>query len=118
MTGRFSHSAAAVVAIAALLAGCATVPTGPAVPAYPGTSRSGEQFARDDAGCRAQAQAAFGPSSAQPANDAAAANFVGGTLLGAAIGALLGAAVGDAGHGAAIGAGFGATRRRRWLPRM
>ncbi len=69
---------------------------------------SGEQFARDDASCRAQAQAVFGPAAAQPANDAAAANFVGGTLLGAAIGALLGAAVGDAGHGAAIGAGFGA----------
>ena len=98
----------AALAIAGLLGGCATVPTGPAVPAYPGTSRTAEQFVQDDASCRALAQSAFASGAAQPANDAAAANVVGGTLLGAAVGALLGAAVGEAGHGAAIGAGVGA----------
>jgi predicted lipid-binding transport protein (Tim44 family) len=96
--------ATAVVA----LAGCATVPAGPAAPAIPGTRATGEQFARDDAACRAQAQAAFAPNAAQPANDAAAANVVGGAVIGAAIGALIGAAFGDAGAGAAIGAGTGA----------
>lgn len=106
MTTRIMRSAALAAAVAAL-AGCATVPAGPAVPAMPGTRASGEQFARDDAACRAQAQAAFAPSAAQPANDAAAANVVGGTLLGAAIGALIGAAFGDPGAGAAIGAGTG-----------
>lgn len=98
---------AALAAAVAVLAGCATVPAGPAVPAMPGTRTSGEQFARDDAACRAQTQAAFAPSAAQPANDAAAANVVGGTLIGAAIGALIGAAFGDPGTGAAIGAGTG-----------
>jgi hypothetical protein len=91
---------------AALLAACASVPTGPAWPAYPGT-RTAQRFPADDASCRAQAHAYFGPAAAQPANNAAAANVVGGTLLGAAIGALFGAAGGDAGVGAAIGAGMG-----------
>jgi fluoride ion exporter CrcB/FEX len=94
-------------AAAALLAGCATVPTGPAVNALPGSRKTAEQYYADDAACRARAQSFFGPNAAQPANDAAAANVVGGTLLGAAVGALIGAAVGDAGAGAAIGAGTG-----------
>jgi len=95
------------VAVIALLAGCATVPTGPAMNALPGTRKTAEQYYADDAACRARAQAFFAPNAAQPANDAAAANVVGGTLLGAAVGALIGAAVGDAGAGAAIGAGTG-----------
>ena len=91
----------------ALLAGCATVPTGPAINALPGSRKTAEQYYADDAACRARAQSFFAPNAAQPANDAAAANVVGGTLLGAAVGALIGAAVGDAGAGAAIGAGTG-----------
>ncbi len=91
----------------ALLAGCATVPTGPAMNALPGSRKTAEQYYADDAACRARAQSFFAPNAAQPANDAAAANVVGGTLLGAAVGALIGAAVGDAGAGAAIGAGTG-----------
>lgn len=90
-----------------LLAGCATVPSGPAVNALPGSRKTAEQYYADDAACRARAQAFFGPASAQPANEVAAANVVGGTLLGAAVGALIGAAFGDAGTGAAIGAGTG-----------
>ena len=95
------------VAGIALLAGCATVPTGPAMNALPGTRKTAEQYYADDAACRARAQSFFAPNAAQPANDAAAANVVGGTLFGAAVGALIGAAVGDAGAGAAIGAGTG-----------
>jgi uncharacterized protein YcfJ len=91
----------------ALLAGCATVPTGPAMNALPGSRKTAEQYYADDAACRARAQSFFAANAAQPANDAAAANVVGGTLLGAAVGALIGAAVGDAGAGAAIGAGTG-----------
>lgn len=94
-------------AVLAVLAGCATVPTGPAWQALPGSRTTADQYARDDADCRAYAQAHFAPASAQAANEAAASNVVGGTLLGAAIGALFGAAVGDAGGGAAIGAGMG-----------
>ena len=100
--------AVAAAATAALVAGCATVPVGPAVPAYPGTQKSAEQFASDDAACRGQAQAYVDPNAVQRTNDAAAANVVGSTLLGAAIGALFGSITGDAGPGAAIGAGFGA----------
>jgi hypothetical protein len=92
---------------AALVAGCATVPTGPYVAALPGSRTTPQQFAADDSTCRVRAQAYFGPASTQPANDAAAANVVAGTLIGAAIGALFGAAVGDPGTGAAIGAGTG-----------
>jgi hypothetical protein len=99
---------AVAACIAALLAGCATVPVGPAVPAYRGTQKTPEQFAVDDATCRGQAQAYVDPNYVQRSNDAAAANVVGGTLLGAAIGALFGSITGDAGPGAAIGAGFGA----------
>jgi hypothetical protein len=98
----------AVAAVgAALLAGCATVPTGPAINALPGSRKTAEQYFADDAACRARAQSLFGPHAGRPANDVAAANVVGGTLLGAAVGALIGAAVGDAGAGAAIGAGTG-----------
>jgi hypothetical protein len=106
MTSRTKRSAIGLVAVA-LAAGCAVVPTSPYVAALPGSRTTPQQFASDDGACRAQAQAYFGPGTAQPANDAAAANVVAGTLIGAAIGALFGAAVGDAGGGAAFGAGAG-----------
>lgn len=99
--------AAALAVGTALLAGCATIPTGPAVPALPGSRVTADKFAADDAACRSRAYATVNPGAAQAANDAAAANVVGGALLGAAIGALIGAAAGDVGAGAAIGAGTG-----------
>jgi hypothetical protein len=92
---------------AAVLSGCATVPTGPAIAALPGSRTTPDDFGRDDADCRAHAQAYFSPASTQAANDRAAANVVGGTAIGATVGALIGAATGDAGAGAAIGAGMG-----------
>jgi uncharacterized protein YcfJ len=106
MTTALRRCVLAAVGVA-VLAGCATVPTGPAINALPGSRKTAEQYYADDAACRAGAQSQFGPHAAQPANDAAAANVVGGTALGAAIGALIGAAFGDAGRGAAIGAGTG-----------
>jgi hypothetical protein len=99
--------AALAIAGTTLVTGCATVPIGPTWPAYPGSRATAQQFHVDDATCRSQAHAYFGPAPTQPANNAAAANVVGGTLLGAAIGTLFGAAGGDAGVGAAIGAGTG-----------
>jgi hypothetical protein len=90
-----------------LLMGCVTAPTGPAVNVFPGSRATSEQFSADASNCMGYAQAALGPNAAQPANDAAAANALGATLLGAAIGALFGAAGGDVGTGAAIGAGSG-----------
>lgn len=104
---RLAVSAVLGIAGVAVLAGCATVPTGPAIHALPGSRKSADQYIADDAACRARTQSLFGPNAARPANDAAAANVVGGTVLGAAVGALIGAAVGDAGAGAAIGAGTG-----------
>jgi uncharacterized protein YcfJ len=70
--------------------------------ALPGTRKTAEQYYADDAACRARAQSICASTAAQPANDAAAANVVGGTLLGAAVGALIGAAVGDAGAGRGV----------------
>ena len=106
MTTKFTRMALTVLS-ATVVAGCATVPTGPYIGALPGSRSTPQQFSADDGTCRARAQSHFGPYAAQPANDAAAANVVAGTLIGAAIGALFGAAVGDPGTGAAIGAGTG-----------
>ena len=96
------------VACAALLAGCVTAPTGPRVMALPGTTKSFEQFQADDVTCRQYAQYSIGGGdAAQQANNAAAANAVWGSALGAAAGAIIGSATGQAGAGAAIGAGTG-----------
>jgi hypothetical protein len=96
--------------LAALVAlgGCVTVPTGPAVRVMPGAQKSFDAFLADDAGCRQYAQAAIGgPNAAQGAENAAAANAVVGTLIGAATGAILGSVTNQGGQGAAIGAGTG-----------
>ncbi len=98
----------APLAVALLLAGCVTVPTGPAVTVLPGTYKSFDQFQADDGTCRQFASATIGgPAAGQPAQDAAAANAIGGAALGAAAGAIIGSVSGQAGAGAAIGAGTG-----------
>jgi hypothetical protein len=98
----------APLAAALLLAGCVTVPTGPAVTVLPGTYKSFDQFQADDGSCRQYADAMIGgPNAGQPAQDAAAANAIGGAALGAAAGAIIGSVSGQAGAGAAIGAGTG-----------
>ena len=97
----------AALAGALLLVGCVTVPTGPAVMALPGTAKSFDDFRADDISCRQYAQYSLGPGAEQVAANAATANAVGGTVLGAAAGAIIGSATGRAGPGAAIGAGTG-----------
>jgi hypothetical protein len=93
---------------AVLLAGCVTAPTGPRVMALPGTSKNWDEFQTDDASCRQFAQNSLGPSDpAKAANDAAGANALIGSGLGAATGAIIGSATAQAGPGAAIGAGIG-----------
>lgn len=93
---------------AVVLAGCVTAPTGPRVMALPGTSKNFDQFQADDVSCRQYAQYTLGPSDpAKAANDAAGANALIGSGLGAATGAIIGSATAQAGPGAAIGAGIG-----------
>jgi len=89
------------------LTGCVIVPTAPGVMALPGTAKSFDEFRADDVSCRQYAQYSLGPGADQVAANAAAANAVGGTVLGAAAGAIIGSATGRAGPGAAIGAGTG-----------
>jgi hypothetical protein len=90
----------------AVLAGCVIMPTAPTIAAQPGSQKSFEQYAADDAACREQAQMTVnGPGQAAANN--AAANAAVSTAVGAAAGALIGGAAHDAGAGAAIGAGTG-----------
>jgi hypothetical protein len=92
-----------VAALALGLAGCATVPPGPALQALPGSRMTPEQFAADDARCRAAATARLGGvTPAEAANQSAAASTVAGTAIGAVSGALM-----DGSSGAAVGAGMG-----------
>ncbi|TQI80608.1 OmpA family protein [Serratia fonticola] len=99
-------SAASLFTCCALLAGCASAPTGPNVTVLPGDGKSYEQFNRDDAICRNNAQNSIG-SGVQAASNNTVGTAAAGTVLGAAAGALIGAATGNAGAGAAIGAGSG-----------
>ena len=72
------------------LTGCVIVPTAPGVMALPGTAKSFDEFRADDVSCRQYAQYSLGPGAEQVAANAATANAVGGTVLGAAAGAIIG----------------------------
>ncbi len=96
-------SRVALLAAAAVFAGCTTVPTGPSTLALPGSTKGFDQFRSDDGSCRQYAFDAIGGQTATRAQeDSAVRSAVGGAV----IGALLGGAVGG-GHGAAVGAGVG-----------
>lgn len=89
--------------LAAALAGCASVPTGPNVMALPGTSKSFDEFRRDDLACRDFAFEQIGGKARQEAaNEKAFSN----AAIGTAIGAVAGAAIGGR-SGAGAGAGMG-----------
>lgn len=89
-----------------LLSACVSVPQGPTVAVMPGSGKSLEQFQNDNVACQQFAQASISGAT-QTAQNASAANAVGGAALGAAVGALIGSATGQAGAGAAWGAGTG-----------
>ena len=97
------RSRIALVAVAAISAGCATVPTGPSTLALPGSTKNFDQFRFDDGACREYAYDSIGGQTAARAQEDSAARSV---IAGAAIGAMIGAAV-SGGHGAAVGAGIG-----------
>lgn len=96
-----------VWAAAALTTGCATIPHGPSVLVMPGSGKSFEAFAEDDAVCRRWAENRAGGRANETVNENLLAGAAAGGALGAAAGALIGAASGNAGAGAAIGAGAG-----------
>ena len=93
----------AVVAAAAVFAGCTTVPTGPSTLALPGSTKGLDEFRVDDGACRQYAYDSIGGQTAARAQEDSGARSV---LAGAAIGAMIGAAV-SGGQGAAVGAGIG-----------
>jgi hypothetical protein len=102
------HARIAWLAAPLALGACVSPPTGPSVAALPGTGKSGQQFAADDANCRNYATyATGGVSPSDAAGNAGVGSAVAGAALGAGTGALIGAASGAAGAGAAIGAGAG-----------
>ncbi|HSQ71096.1 MAG TPA: hypothetical protein VLM87_01630 [Rubrivivax sp.] len=93
----------ATVCTALSLVACATLPAGPSLQSLPGSQRTQDQFAADDARCRAFASdylAGRMPTAAESQNVAA------GAVTGTAIGAVTGAAI-DGSAGAAAGAGLG-----------
>ncbi len=86
-----------------VLTGCASVPTMPSVMALPGTTKSFDQFKKDDTVCRSYAyQEAGGQLSDRAAQESGLSSAAIGTVLGAASGALIGG-----GSGAGVGAGMG-----------
>lgn len=92
-----------VLGATSLLTACATVPTAPSVAALPGSGKTYNRYADDDARCRDRAyRAAGGVNTQQAVNEQAVGSALVGTVLGAAVGGLI-----DGGPGAAVGAGMG-----------
>jgi hypothetical protein len=96
-----------LLASALLAAGCAMPPTGPSVMVLPGSQKSFEEFAADDAVCRAWSAERTGTTVQQAASESGASAAAIGTVVGAAAGTAIGAAAGATGVGAAAGAGGG-----------
>ncbi len=86
----------------AFLAACASTPMGPTVRALPPKGKPFEQFAHENAYCKAYADDQT-RGQAERANETGFLQGAGGTLLGAGLGAAIGG-----GRGAAIGAAGGA----------
>ena len=100
-------SAACMLSVVIMFAGCATIPPGPSVLVMPGNGKSWEAFQADDAVCRQWAQNQTEWNANKTVNENLAGGAIAGGALGAASGALIGAASGNLGPGAAIGAGAG-----------
>jgi len=85
-----------------LVAACAETPMGPTVRAMPPQGKPFDQFANEQASCKAYADSQV-QGQADRANSTGVLEGIGGTVLGAGLGAAIGG-----GRGAAIGAGAGA----------
>ena len=92
----------AILCTTLLVAACAETPMGPTVRALPPSGKPFDQFAQEQASCKAYADSQV-QGQADRANSTGLVVGVGGTVLGAGLGAALGG-----GRGAAIGAGAGA----------
>ncbi len=88
---------------ALILAGCATAPVGPSVLVLQGSTKTFDEFSRDDVACRDYAlRQTGGKSPGKTSQESAISNAAIGTAVGAAAGAALGGR-----DGAAVGAGTG-----------
>lgn len=86
-----------------ILAGCATAPVGPSVLVLQGSSKTFDEFTRDDVACRDYALRQLGGKSpGKTSQESAISNAAIGTAIGAAAGAALGGR-----DSAAVGAGTG-----------
>lgn len=86
-----------------ILAGCATAPAGPSVLVLQGSSKTFDEFSRDDIACRDYALRQLGSKSpGKTSQESAISNAAIGTAIGAAAGAALGGR-----DSAAVGAGTG-----------
>lgn len=106
-TMRFGRSGVSLLALT--LAACATVPGGPSLQALPGSQRTAEHFAADDARCRTfvNERLAAGSTSVDTANQNVAAGAAAGTAIGAVTGAVFDGSSGAA-AGAVVGLALGA----------
>ena len=93
--------------LAVVASACATLPTGPNVMVLPGSTKSFEDFAADDAVCRGWAENQVGTTTKQATTESGVTTAAIATGVGAVAGTAIGAAAGDVGAGAAIGAGSG-----------
>ena len=96
-----AKSAAAPLALAALLAGCATTPAGPTVQVLPAPGKSFAAFQDEVMVCKQ-----YAASQVQGQAESTNERSLGALLLGGALGAALGGAIGG-GEGAGIGAAGG-----------
>lgn len=86
-----------------ILAGCATAPVGPSVLVLQGSSKTFDEFSRDDFVCRDYAMRQIGGKTPAKTSQESAINSA---VIGTAVGAAAGAALGGR-DGAAVGAGTG-----------
>ena len=93
--------------VAAVASACATLPSGPSVMVLPGSAKSFDEFADDDAVCRGWAENQVGTTTKQASSESGVTTAAIATGVGAVAGTAIGAAAGDVGAGAAIGAGSG-----------
>ena len=98
---------AGALVVAVVATACATLPPGPSVMVLPGSTKSFDEFAEDDAVCRGWAGSQVGTTTQQASTESGVTTAAIATGVGAVAGTAIGAAAGNVGAGAAIGAGSG-----------